>query len=711
MHSKIKRFLLPTITISFIIIIYTLTAARFPINYADSLELITAAKVGGLAHPPSYPMYTLFLHLITNMPGITNIARIANYTSVLFQTASLIILYAISTQLIYILSPKTTNLTRRLASAISTLILALSYQFWFHSLVVEVFPLNHIFLGLFIYLNLKWYQNPNQPKWQYLASVIIGLAIAHHQTIAFLIPGWILFIALTKKVTHKNIVRKIQQSQLFFILNFSFIVISFLTPFLILFYFHHNQAPFSWYFQPTIPGLIDNITRKIYTHEGSAIEIYAREINIQHSIQSILIYLQILISNLTLPALLFAIAGLKWIYHRSKPIALFLILSIIISGPALAAYLKFPIENTLSDAGYYAGTALRIRMFLLNFYLIVIATTAGIIYLVGLIKHQKQQITIIFLVCLIPFYLLITNYKIIDRSQINFDHVYFHQILNDLPQDAILIVQSDSVFGLIYVQLVENARPDITIIPSVKEMRHHFFQNLQTPIALGWYEEETQRIADIISWNLYQNNQVFILEPEPETLSYLGVEGNPFFAIPSGYVIEIAKQPRPIEPYNYGITKQLFDTTIYRKNIWESAVKGIFAVNHTLLGYLNNKAGSDIAGTQHFIMARNLARSQANSSFIEQANAASLEPNFYLNAQPPSINQYQQLYQEAIERGDTQLALNHIRAARFLDPTNPEIRQNLIKTYQLLGDQQNTQTEQQNLNIIQNLNSSLVPSQ
>ena len=48
------------------LLVYSQTMARFPTATADSDELIGVSYVGGLLHPPGYPILRIVLYVFTN---------------------------------------------------------------------------------------------------------------------------------------------------------------------------------------------------------------------------------------------------------------------------------------------------------------------------------------------------------------------------------------------------------------------------------------------------------------------------------------------------------------------------------------------------------------------------------------------------------------------------------------------------------------------
>ena len=111
---------------------------------ADSGDLVSAAVVGGIAHPPGYPLYLIISRLFLLLPGLTPAAKINLFSLVTSATVA---------AAVYLLLFRLTK--DRLAAVISSLTLALTVPFWLYSTIAEVYLLNSLFVVLLFYLAVK----------------------------------------------------------------------------------------------------------------------------------------------------------------------------------------------------------------------------------------------------------------------------------------------------------------------------------------------------------------------------------------------------------------------------------------------------------------------------------------------------------------------------------------------------------------------------
>jgi hypothetical protein len=152
----------------------------------DSPEMVTAAAVGGVAHAPGFPLYTLLLRLLVRLP-LLELPWRANVSSALLHAAAVMVVGAIIA-----------SLTRsRLATVAGALILALASAFALGSLYAEVFPLNDLFFAAAILFALRAHKNGGVHAVSELRthstlaslSFVAGLASANQQIIVLAAPA------------------------------------------------------------------------------------------------------------------------------------------------------------------------------------------------------------------------------------------------------------------------------------------------------------------------------------------------------------------------------------------------------------------------------------------------------------------------------------------------------------------------------------------
>ncbi len=224
--------------------LYGLTLAP-TVTLVDSGELIAAARVLGVAHPPGFPLYTLLAHLFTLVP-IGNVAARVNFASALFAAlaAALLTLLVNEALLNAALRPAVENklakksrrdkkanlpaaslwqgIEAKLAlipGLFAGLLFACSRTLWAYATIAEVYTLNTLLILAVFFLMLRWRRrrleavvSANQStaassdRLLYAAALVFGLALGvHHVTVGLMLialavigyqtEGWRLFIS------------------------------------------------------------------------------------------------------------------------------------------------------------------------------------------------------------------------------------------------------------------------------------------------------------------------------------------------------------------------------------------------------------------------------------------------------------------------------------------------------------------------------------
>jgi tetratricopeptide (TPR) repeat protein len=225
--------------VSLFVYVWTLAPT---VTLVDSGELIIAARVLGVAHPPGFPLYVLLAHLATLVP-FGNIAVRVNFASALFAAASAGMLTLVVAELMLTSplvaafierarkksarknkkvspaaeSPKTpgslvsNSLLVLIPALTSGLLLAFSRTLWAYATIAEVYTLNTLLILIIFFLMLRWRRRILEDERRkseradasvsslvirdhdnllYLAAIVFGLALGvHHVTVALLLPA------------------------------------------------------------------------------------------------------------------------------------------------------------------------------------------------------------------------------------------------------------------------------------------------------------------------------------------------------------------------------------------------------------------------------------------------------------------------------------------------------------------------------------------
>ena len=142
----------------------------------DGGELITAAVMLGVPHPPGYPTYILLGKLISFLP----IAPVA-YRFHLFSALCAAGAAAFTTAITLNWLAKATDNVAPLWASVPGLLFAFSPLVWQQAVVAEVYSLNLLLVAVFLWALLGERPSP-------LTGLLLGLSFTTHLTSLFLIP-------------------------------------------------------------------------------------------------------------------------------------------------------------------------------------------------------------------------------------------------------------------------------------------------------------------------------------------------------------------------------------------------------------------------------------------------------------------------------------------------------------------------------------------
>ncbi len=150
----------------------------------DTAELQWVVPTLSLAHPTGYPLYTLLGWLWCQLPLGGSMAWRLNLFSALAAGAAVGVSYSVARALA---QPRPMALAAALA-------LGVSRAFWSQATIAEVYALAALIQALLLLALLRW-RAGRWPLW--VAGLLFGLGLAHHRSVILLLPGALLFVALS----------------------------------------------------------------------------------------------------------------------------------------------------------------------------------------------------------------------------------------------------------------------------------------------------------------------------------------------------------------------------------------------------------------------------------------------------------------------------------------------------------------------------------
>ena len=152
--------------------------------WGDCGELATVAVTLGVPHPTGYPLYCLLGKAWTLLLPVGSLVWRLNVLSAVLGSLAVACLYGCA---------RATGLPRPLALTAGGL-LAFSSTFWQQCLITETYTLAGFFTCLLLFLATRWRARGCRPADLRLLAVAYGFTLTSHQTNTLFLPGFIAFV-------------------------------------------------------------------------------------------------------------------------------------------------------------------------------------------------------------------------------------------------------------------------------------------------------------------------------------------------------------------------------------------------------------------------------------------------------------------------------------------------------------------------------------
>ncbi len=404
---------------------------------SDSGELVTAAVIGGVAHPPGYPLYTMAGHLFSLLP-VADPAYRLNVMSAFFASITAVVVFFLFLELFGDMA----------VSCGCAALFAVSRNVWKSACAAEVFSLNLFFITLLLLLFFIWRREASdgdlRSRTPYYFFFVLGLSLSHHHTVLFLVPLFTIFIFLDKMYRFFAVKRAAVVSALLFF--------SGLLPYLYLPVAALSHPPVNWG-DPSTPGAFFRVvTRAGYgtlslaslSGHGWSLEDYWRET---------VHYMMILFHQFSPILFVAGLVGALSLFLRRRRLFSFFFILFILFGFFFILIARFP---------YGEGTmALLERFFLPSFVAFLVFIGA---VLTALRKVLKARASIgVAAVCVICVaFLCISNYQTASERQNYTALLYGRNLLSGLEEGSVIFLMGDVACGsVLYCQCVEGLRSDV----------------------------------------------------------------------------------------------------------------------------------------------------------------------------------------------------------------------------------------------------------
>jgi hypothetical protein len=423
--------------------LYGFTAAR-TVQGGDSGEFGLLGMLGGVAHPPGYPLYTLLAHAAGALPIDPPFFRIA-LASALCAAVAVAVLQRVAWRL-------TGN---AFASTVTALIFAVSSLQWRLAGVPEVFALHALVVAttLLCALRLVDAERDEVQRDAVIFGLVLGLGMSNHLTLLLCGP---LVLAAPLAVARRFGWRcSLNAMGLMTLAGFVG-----LTPYLLLLRWSQLDPTHAWIWGQTgtLHGLISHIRRE----EFGTFQLYAGPAT-HHSGHYILACLSSIARQYAYVLVLLGLAGMGLIFQRSTAFAIGLLGSLLLAAIVFPALMNLP--RTAVDAEVTE------RFFLMPAVLFAPLVAVGLAAVEQWV--HRVPLMIVMGVVLVTSGLLSATEACWRRDTII--ERYLLACVRNLPPNAITLGRSDTIYaGMGWVSRVMQVRPDVKYI-DVSLLTHRWY--------------------------------------------------------------------------------------------------------------------------------------------------------------------------------------------------------------------------------------------
>jgi hypothetical protein len=197
-----------------VLVVYLRTLApEVTLEYSGILS--TSAKYAGVAHPPGYPVWTLYSWLFVALLPFSNIAwRVAVGSAVAAALACGLVALMVSRSGTMLLEttpaftsrkPAEQALLRVVCGFVAGMALGLSRTVWRMAVVAEIWALTVLLFALMLCLLMRWTGRPERRRFLYAALFVLGLLLTSNQELFVMTPALLLFVLLSDQALGRDL--------------------------------------------------------------------------------------------------------------------------------------------------------------------------------------------------------------------------------------------------------------------------------------------------------------------------------------------------------------------------------------------------------------------------------------------------------------------------------------------------------------------------
>lgn len=403
----------------------------------DSGELIVAARVLGVAHPPGYPLYTLLGALFAHLPIGGGVAWRVNLLSAVCDAgAAFLICRAVS---------RWTNSVW--AGVLAAGLFAFSPLVWPYAVAAEVFPLNNLFAAALVDLSVTATLTPS-PALLPVSAFVVGLGLTNHHTLVFFGGPFLAYLLFLERDGLS--LRRLGLTALAFAAG--------LLPYAYLPLAAAGHPPLLWGDPTTWEGLLTHLLRREYgtfrlanAEVGKGGDAFPRILHFLQRFAATTFWIGPVLVGVAIGALPRPSPARRLVLFWTSALVLYL----VVFSSLANVRLDNPLHVTVQERFWQQA-------------IVVLAALAGVgLGSLGKLTGRRGRAAQAVLALTVTAALAISGFHANDLHGHTFFRDYGAAVLESLPEGAILLVTSDEAIGSVrYVGLVEGLRPDVRVIPT-----------------------------------------------------------------------------------------------------------------------------------------------------------------------------------------------------------------------------------------------------
>lgn len=419
----------------------------------DSGDVVTAAIVAGVPHPPGYPLYTFLGWVLSHIPVATPSWRVTLLSSVP---------HAVTVSLIYACIYHLTG-KNILAALFGSGVLAVNYLFFLYSTTPEVFALFDLFIVLVFFLLFMWVQKKDV-RYLHAVMFVYGLSLTHHHLMLFMVPAVVYFVFRHRSLLPARLlVRHTVMGVFWFALG--------LLPYLYVPLAARLDPILNWNRADNWEGFIRLITRADY---GTFVSGGSIGHSIRERVLAVSAYFRFMVTDWTWIGIGLGILGVVTWYRHARIWFFTWCIAVFFLGPAFFFYASFPLASRFTLGTY--------ERFLLPSYLfLAIAMGVGLARVLDEIRvrtktrlsaKKRALVTLLVFLTFMVYPLSLGGMSLWrlwglrgDRTAENLGRDMLHTAKTG---GILLLSQDTALFTTQYVRYGLNVRPDTVVIHAAR---------------------------------------------------------------------------------------------------------------------------------------------------------------------------------------------------------------------------------------------------